>query len=454
MANPKLTQRRKEQQIHPTPVPNTHRPTSEGRWFGHSLHSVSKVGSKLAVSLAAFLMTNSAPGLSAPVALTDSPRAVLDEAWQIVNQSYVDPQFNHVDWLNVRQQLLSRSYSSREAAYAALKDALKKLNDPYTRFLDPQEFQSLNHQDIDGELFGVGVQLEQEPRTHHLRVVKTLAQSPASQAGVKAGDIVLEIEGRNTKGMSVNTAAQLIRGAANTSVKLLLSHPAQAPFRLALTRQKLTLPIVYSAVRQEGNQRIGYIRLEEFNGHSAEQMKQAITDLNRQNVDRFVLDLRSNPGGLLDQETEIARMWLDQGAIVQIVDRDKASTKIAANHTALTHRPLAVLVDGQSASASEILTGALKDNHRAVVIGTQTFGKGLVQSVNPLSDGSGINVTIAHYLTPSGLDINHRGITPDVVAPLSEQKYRELFSHPNELGTPQDPQYEQAVRIGTGDPRG
>jgi carboxyl-terminal processing protease len=199
-------------------------------------------------------------------------------------------------------------------------------------------------------------------------------------------------------------------------------------------------------LRQENNHRIGYIRLDEFSGHAAEQMKQAIVNLNSQNVDRFVLDLRGNPGGLLDQENEIARMWLNQGTIVKIVDGSGTADQIQANHTALTNRPLAILVDGGSASASEILTGALKDNHRATVVGTQTFGKALVQSVNPLSDGSGVNVTIAHYFTPSGLDINHRGITPDIVSLLTEQQKQELSSHPDELGMPQDTQYERAIQ--------
>ncbi len=147
----------------------------------------------------------------------------------------------------------------------------------------------------------------------------------------------------------------------------------------------------------------------------------------------------------MDEETAIARMWLNQGKIVRIVDRDGSAEQIEADHIALANCPLAVLVDGNSASASEILTGALKDNHRAIVVGTQTFGKALVQSVNPLSDGSGINVTIAHYYTPAGLDINHRGITPNIVSFLTNQQQQELSTHPDELGTAQDPQDQRAI---------
>lgn len=409
-----------------------------------SIRLLSVVGSGGLLALTALLNTNRASNAST-VAFQDSPKAVIDQAWQIVNQEYVDRQFNHVNWQQVRQQLLSKSYTDRNAAYAALKTALKQLNDPYTRFLNPTEFQALNSEDINGELTGVGLQLQADPQTKAIKIVKVLEGAPALKAGVRAGDTLLAIDGRRTEGMSIEQATKLIRGQANTSVKFLLSRAQSAPFSLAVTRQKIELPIVTSALRQENNQRIGYIRLDEFSGHAADQMRQAITNLSRQNVDRFVLDLRGNPGGLLDQETEIARMWLDQGAIVKIVDRDGTAEQVTANHTAITNRPLAVLVDGGSASASEILTGALKDNHRAVVIGTQTFGKALVQSVNPLSDGSGINVTIAHYFTPAGLDINHRGITPNVVSALTKAQQQELSNHPDELGTAQDPQFVRAL---------
>lgn len=413
----------------------------------HSLQVLGTIASSSALTLAA--ITTAVGGTSstppAQISLSNSPKAVLDEAWQIVDRDYVDPQFNRVDWKQVRQSLLSRSYPNNQAAYAALKDALKKLNDPYTRFLDPKEFQALNNEAIDGELIGVGLQLQQDPQTKTLTVVKALEQSPAAKAGLKPGDKLLAIDGKRTQGMSIESATRLIRGSVNTPVKLLLSRTQKAPFTVTVVRQKIELPVVYSALRQQNNQRIGYIRLSEFSGHAAEQMRQAITNLSRQNVDRFVLDLRGNPGGRLDQETAIARMWLNNGAIVRIVDRNGDTEQITANNTALTNKPLAVLVDGGSASAAEILTGALKDNNRAVVIGTQTFGKALVQSVNPLSDGSGINVTIARYFTPNGTDINQRGITPNVVSPLTEAQAKDLSQHPDKLGTAQDPQFQRAL---------
>lgn len=376
--------------------------------------------------------------------LTNNPKVVLDEAWQIVDHEYVDPTFNHVDWQQVRQHLLSQNYSSREQAYAALRDALKKLNDPYTRFLDPKEFQALNSE-TQGELTGVGIQLQEDKQTHALTVVKPIENSPALRAGVQAGDKILEIDGRSSKGMSVEEAANLIRGKAHTTVSLLLERSSRQPFTLTITREQIELSTVSYTLHNDGSRHIGYIRLTQFNAHAAEQMRQAIEKLKQQKVDAFVLDLRDNPGGLVNQAVSIAQMWLGHATIVRTVDRNGTSSVVEADDTALTNLPLAVLVDGGSASASEILTGALKDNHRAIVVGTQTFGKALVQAVNPLADGSGVNVTIERYLTPAGTDINHRGITPDVKVSLTKQQVQALSENPNTIGTASDPQYEQAV---------
>ncbi|PSN19020.1 peptidase S41 [filamentous cyanobacterium CCP5] len=374
----------------------------------------------------------------------ESPKAVLDEAWQIVDDTYVDPNFNHLNWSEERQTLLGQDYTSREAAYASLRDLLGKLEDPYTRFMTPEEFRTFSNQ-TNGQLVGVGIQLTLDPETQALTVVQPIQDSPAAAAGVQPGDRIIQIDGASTRGMTVETAASLIRGNVGTTVNLLLQRRDTAPLTVTLTRAQIDVPIVHSALREVGGQPIGYIRLDEFNAQSADQMKQAIQGLERQQVEGYVLDLRNNPGGMLDQAIKIARMWLDKGAIVRTVDRDGDANRVSANRTALTDKPLVVLVNGNSASASEILTGALQDDHRAKVVGTQTFGKALVQSVNELEDGSGLNVTIAHYYTPSGADINHKGITPDVVSESPVEAQRDLWMHPDRLGTEQDTQYMAAV---------
>ncbi|MCU0525636.1 MAG: S41 family peptidase [Elainella sp. Prado103] len=390
--------------------------------------------------------TTTTLNLKAPAqaAFHDSPKAVLDEAWQIVNREYVDTSFNQVDWQTVREDLLSRRYSNTQEAYLALRQELERLGDPYTRFLDPEQYRALTSQ-TSGELSGVGIRLKLDPSSQILTVVEPIANSPASTAGIRPGDQILEIDGKPTRGMTVEDASRLIQGEVGTAITLKIQRSGQSPFEMPLTRARIELPNVSSVLRQEGSGRIGYIRLTEFSGHAPEQMRRAIQQLLDEGAEGFVLDLRGNPGGLLQASIEISRLWLDSGSIVRTVNRTGKSEEIKANQTAVTQLPLAVLVDGGSASSSEILTGALMDNNRAVVVGSQTFGKALVQSVHPLSDGSGLAVTIAHYYTPGGIDISHRGITPDIEINLTEGQRRVLAGNQGLIGTLQDPQYRQAV---------
>ncbi|MBW4638967.1 MAG: S41 family peptidase [Gloeocapsa sp. UFS-A4-WI-NPMV-4B04] len=383
---------------------------------------------------------------SAHAALQDSPKALVDEVWQLVNREYVDGTFNKVNWQATRQSLLSQNYTSSEQAYTAIQKALEKLGDPYTRFLDPQQYEALTNQ-TSGELSGVGIRMELDEKTKHLTVVEAIENSPASKAGIKSGDKILAIDGKLTKNLEVQDASKMIRGKAGTVVTLQIERQNQSNFDLKLTRANIELPTVHYTLKQEGKKRVGYITLKEFSSHAAEQMQRAIQDLNRQKVDGFVLDLRGNPGGLLQSSIEIARMWMETGAIVRTVDRDGGTEEAKANRTSLTKLPLAVLVDGNSASASEILSGALQDNHRAVVVGSQTFGKALVQSVHSLSDGSGVAVTIAHYYTPKGTDISHKGITPDVKIDLTEAQEQKLATNPTLVATQNDPQYARAIAV-------
>jgi carboxyl-terminal processing protease len=403
-----------------------------------------KLTKPMVVMLGMALVGGSTLTLAAYAKYQDSPKMVVDEAWQIVNNEYVDPTFNQVDWLQVRQTLLNKAYTSRDAAYTALRDALKELNDPYTRFMSPEEFQAFTDS-VSGDLVGVGLQLTTDPQTQALKIVAALPDSPAQHSQIQPGDQILKIDGQSTQGMTLEDAVQRIRGQANTSVTLTLQPLQGETYEVTLTRAQIQVPTVDSALRVEGAHRIGYIHLSQFGSHAADEMKQAIDQLKAQGAEEYVLDLRDNPGGQLEQGVAIADFWLDHGKIVRIVNRQGEAEQYEADHQALTDLPLAVLVNGNSASASEIVTGALQDNHRAVIVGTQTFGKGLVQSVHSLSDGSGLNVTIAHYFTPAGHDINHLGITPDRVVSLDESQHNTLLQHPDWAGTAQDIQFQQAV---------
>ena len=383
---------------------------------------------------------------SVRAALQDSPKAIVDQVWQLVNREYVDGSFNNQDWLATRKRLLNKNYTSRQQAYSAIRQALKRLDDPYTRFMSPKEYQTLTSQ-TSGEVSGIGIRMEINRATKLLTVVEALENSPALKAGISEGDVIVAIDGKSTKNMRIEDASRLIRGKVGSSINLRLKRLLQGEFDVKLTRATIEVPTVRYTLRKEANRQIGYIRLREFSAHAAEQMERAIRKLNASNVDGFVLDLRDNPGGLLNASIEIARMWLDKGAIVRTEDRKGGSELTKANSRALTNRPLVVLVNGNSASASEILTGALKDNKRATVVGSKTFGKALVQSVHELADGSGVAITIAHYYTPKGTDINRKGITPDIEMDLTLSQQRRLASNPKLLGTKGDPHYARALSI-------
>lgn len=376
--------------------------------------------------------------------LQDSPKAVLDQAWQIVNREYVDTHFNHTDWQATRQRLLSQDYTSREAAYAALRTALRQLNDPYTRFLSPTEYSDLTDQTA-GEVSGIGVQVQRQ--NNQVVITAVTPGSPADQAGLRVGDTIAMVDGQSTHNLTVEGVSQRLRGAEHSQVTLSVGRNGGQTRSVIVTRARLEMPAVEQARRTVGGRPIGYIRLLEFNAHAAEQMERAILALTDQGVEGFVLDLRGNPGGLLLSSIDISRMWLQHGPIVRTVYRDGTTESLSANRTALTQLPLTVLVDRRSASSSEILTGALQDNNRATVVGAPTFGKALVQTLHGLADGSGLTVTVAHYFSPNGTDISRKGITPDVVVELSDRQRSELFSTPNRLGTEADPQFVRATEV-------
>jgi carboxyl-terminal processing protease len=376
----------------------------------------------------------------------ESPKELVDEVWQIIDRQYVDGTFNKVNWQTVRKDYLSRSYSNQEDAYKAIRQMLEKLKDPYTRFMDPEEFKRMQV-DTSGELYGIGIQIAQDEKTKQLTVIAPIEDTPAFAAGILAKDIIFKIDGKPTKGMDVNQAVSMIQGKPGTPVKLtILRNGQQKPFEIKRARIEIH-PVRYS-YQNTPIGGVGYIRLNQFSANAATEMRNAIKDLEKKQVAGYILDLRNNPGGLLLSSVEIAQMWLEDGTIVSTVNRQGKQDIEKSNHHPLTTKPLVVLVNDGSASASEILSGALQDNKRAVLVGEKTFGKGLVQSVRSLGDGSGLAVTIAKYFTPSGRDINHAGIAPNVVLKLTDKQKQTLFLRDrNKVGTPADPQYAKALEI-------
>jgi carboxyl-terminal processing protease len=384
---------------------------------------------------------------------SDSSKELVDEVWQIVYREYVDGTFNGKDWRAIRQEYLGRTYNTDEEAYEAIREMLKNLDDPYTRFMDPEQFQNMKI-DTSGELTGVGIQIRQDEETGKIFVESPIEGSPAFRAGIYGGDTIIKIDGITTEGMTLEEAVSKIRGIRGTEVILTILRENKEGDQIKeeikdfpIIRDIIQIhPVSFKVIDHNSDLgKIGYIRLNQFSAQASGEMDDAIADLEDQGVKGYVLDLRSNPGGLLSASIEIARMWIDDGTIVSTVNRQGTVDVESANHRALSDKPLVVLVDGGSASASEILSGALQDHHRAKLVGTKTFGKGLVQSVKELNHSqAGMAVTIAKYLTPNGRDINKEGIHPDIISELSDEQRQTLSRDRNLIGTFDDPQFVKA----------
>lgn len=389
------------------------------------------------------LVTNPSPALAI---LSESPKTIVDQVWQIIYNDYVHPEFNQTEWQAIRQELLEQDYESKKEAYQAIRDAMDQLADPNTRFLEPDEFKKLNQQTT-GEVSGIGVKLEIAQDNQALKVVDIMENSPAEKAGIQPGDKIVSINGHPTSLLNVERASDLMRGDSGTEVELVLSRTGFGQFERTLTRDQVEILRVTHKLRTINNMQVGYIQVEEFSSHATEQMREALKALQDQNAEAFVLDLRNNPGGLLEASIEMANLFLEQGTIVSTVEQEDGKRHFEADPTSITDKPLAVLVNENSASASEILAGALQDNDRAVIVGTQTYGKGTIQAVNSLADGSGVAVTVARYRSPDGDIIEKQGIEPDVDTSLSRQDQIRLSSNPTLQGTSKDPQFSRAISI-------
>jgi carboxyl-terminal processing protease len=357
-------------------------------------------------------------GTTPAAALTSEQQLVL-QAWRTIDRAYYDETFNHQNWWVTRDRTLKQQIPNEEAAYTAITKMIASLDEPFTRLLRPEQYRSLQVNTA-GELSGVGLQIGVKAGSQQIEVIAPIAGSPAAQAGILPHDTIVEIDAIPTTELTLDTAAVRMRGAMGTNVSLLIQTADKSPREVILIRQKIELNPVTAELHTENGRKIGYLRLSQFSAKAAKELGENITKFQRQGAIGYVLDLRNNPGGLVQAGVEIARQWLNEGTIVYTVDRRGAIDSIDATGTALTDAPLAILVNEGSASASEILAGALQDNGRAKLIGTKTFGKGLIQSLFDLPNGSGLAVTVAKYETPNHHDIHKLGITPDRVVPTPE----------------------------------
>ena len=351
-----------------------------------------------------------------------TPVEMYDNVWRLINSKYVDQTSNEQDWSKWRHKY-DNVIKTDEDAYVAIDTMVASLNDPYTKFLNPKEFQE-ETSSIKGSLKGIGIQIG--VKDGKLMVIAPIEDTPAEKAGLLADDEILSIDGESTKGITVDKAADRIRGEEVTHVTLVIKRKGvEEPQSYTITRAEIEIKSVTQKVPTEIKMPddICYIRLSSFISRNASKEVRSIIEANP-NKKSYIIDLRSNPGGLLSNAIYISDMFLNGGDIVSTVDRDGYKETQKASRGVLTTKPLVILLNKGSASASEIFSGAMKDNKRAVLVGTQSFGKGLVQEINKLPNNAGVNITIQKYLTPSGTDIHKKGITPDVIVELTDEQVK------------------------------
>jgi carboxyl-terminal processing protease len=377
------------------------------------------VGSLMAWVLSALLVL---PG--AAWALNDAQLLVV-EAWRLVNQSYVDPnQLEQLHWRQRRQRTLERSIETSAEAYGAIDAMLAAIGDPYTRMLRPADFAALRDSN-EGTVSGVGLQLGLRQGDQQVVVIAPLDDSPAAEARIPSGAEVLSVNGRSTADLGLEGSAALLRGAPGSEVEIRVREKGGAPREVTLTRRTVDLVPVRSMRLVVQGHRLGYVRITQFSEPVPTQVAEALQSFltaapGTQPVEGLILDLRNNSGGLVSAGLAVANGLLGGAPIVETMDRSGITASQQSSAEQLFSGPMITLVNGGTASASEILAGALQDNGRSQLVGGQTFGKGLIQTLIPLGDGSGLAVTVAHYLTPSGRDIQSLGITPDLLLPQPE----------------------------------
>lgn len=330
-------------------------------------------------------------------------------AW--AQDRYADLQ-NFTKVLNLIQQYYVEEVDTKKLLYGAVKGMLREL-DPHTNFMPPDMFKEFENETA-GEFGGLGIEISVQNGI--LTVISPIEDTPAFKAGVKAGDKIVAIDGNSTKGMSLAEASQFLRGKRGSKVVLkIVREGSDQPVDIDIVRGSVKIRSVKYTDLEDG---YAYVKITSFIENTARELEKAIDEHTSKNkkVEGLLIDLRKNPGGLLDQAIKISDMFLKDGVIVSTMGRNGRDKEVvsATKKGKRTDFPVIILVDQYSASASEIVSGALQDNKRALIVGERTFGKGSVQSIVKLQDGSGLKLTVARYYTPSGVSIQAEGIKPDI----------------------------------------
>lgn len=352
-------------------------------------------------------------------AMAESETVLYDMVWKIVNSRFLDQTNNGQEWERWRHKYDDK-IKTPEDAYVAIDTMVASLNDRYTRFVTPREFEEEKSM-IKGSLYGIGVQIGL--RDGKVLIISPIEDTPGEKAGLLAEDEILSIDGVSTKDMSIDKAADKIRGKKGTTVELLIKRKGSTDKVYKVVRDEIKIKSISQKLPEGFNldESIGYIRLSSFMGQNVPSDFQDLL-IKYKDKDGVIVDLRGNTGGLLSNAIQISDFFLDDDIIVSTVDRDGYKDTARSSRRYMTTQPLVVLINKGSASASEIMSGALKDNQRAILIGENTFGKGVVQEVKPLMPfKAGLNITVQKYLTPNGTDINKKGIAPDIEVKLTEE---------------------------------
>ena len=335
-------------------------------------------------------------------------------------------------------QLVERAYVRPVDSHTLTKDALKGMLtrlDPHSDYMDQQEFKE-SEADINGKFGGLGIEISEEQGVP--KVISPIDGTPAARAGLQPGDLIVQIEGQSTQGMDLSKVVRQLRGKPGTSVKITIARGTKAPFDVSITRSIIEVQTVKSQLEPNG---VGYVRISQFGGDTAKNFKDAVQKMKGEaggQLKGLVLDLRNDPGGLLSAAVAVASGFLDGGTVVTIKGRrpdDNHAYEVTGSGDLIKNTPVVVLINGASASASEIVAGALQDRKRATIMGTQSFGKGSVQTIIPLSGHGALRLTTALYYTPAGRSIQGQGIAPDVVvqAPKDQQVESALMPRENTL---------------------
>ena len=377
---------------------------------------------KRIIILIILFLTTSSFTISDVQALSDSKQIVLD-AWALVNEGYYDPdRFEEIQWKKIRQKTLQKQIDTSEQAYSAIEEMLKPLEDPYTRVLRPEDYALLKSSNLGSEINGVGLQLGKDNETGKITVISTLAGSPAEDAGILAGNIIESVNGESSVNLGLANTASKLRGEKGTKVLVTISTNDGETKEIDLERRSVDLRPVRTKRLRDETHTIGYLRITQFSESVPKKIEEALQELNEKEVEGIILDLRNNSGGLVSSGIAVADSFLSKKLVVETKNREGIKDSIISEEATIFNGPMVTLVNNGTASASEILAGALQDNERSALIGKQTYGKGLIQSLKSLNEDSGIAITVASYLTPKGNNIQGRGIIPDKILDFNEAK--------------------------------